>query len=197
MSQRHKVFVSYHHANDQAYRDQFERMFVYHHDIMVSHSVRIGDINEHMQVDRIRQIIRDKYLRDSTVTVVLIGSETWKRKHVDWEIGASLRHTQYSPRSGLIGILLPSYQPPKQGLMQSTGFFNTTNNPDRKYYEKTIPPRLVNNALGDFAKIYDWSSNPNEVQKWIHEAFLTRTKVIPDNSFPNFVNNRSRVEWQR
>lgn len=197
MSQRHKVFVSYHLDNDQAYRNQFEKMFVHHNDIMVSRSVKIGDINEHMQTDRIRQIIRENYLRDSSVTVVLIGSETWKRKHVDWEIGASLRHTQHSPRSGLIGILLPSYQPPVQGLMQRTGFFNTTNNPDRKYYEKTTPPRLVNNVLGGFAKIYDWSNNPNEVQKWTHEAFLTRTKVIPDNSFSNFVHNRHGIEWQR
>ncbi|WP_028469925.1 TIR domain-containing protein [Neptunomonas japonica] len=197
MNQRHKVFVSYHHDNDQTYRNKFEEMFVYHHNIMVSQSVKIGDIDEYMQTDRIRQIIRENYLRDSSVTVVLIGSETWKRKHVDWEIGASLRHTQYSPRSGLIGILLPSYRPPTQGLIQRTGYFNTTNNPDRQYYEKTTPPRLVDNVLGDFAQIYDWSSNPNEVQKWIHEAFMTRKKIIPVNSFPNFVNNRSGAEWQR
>lgn len=27
MTQRHKVFVSYHHANDQYYRDEFEQLF--------------------------------------------------------------------------------------------------------------------------------------------------------------------------
>lgn len=83
MTQRHKVFVSYHHANDQDYRNYFEGLFANIYDIMVSKSVQIGDIDPYTPTDRIRQIIRDKYLHDSTVTVVLIGCETWKRKHVD------------------------------------------------------------------------------------------------------------------
>ena len=106
---RHKVFVSYHHDNDQEYRDLFEGLFSDIHDIIVSQSVQIGDIDQNLKTDTIRQKIRDEYLRDSTVTVVLIGAETWKRKHVDWEIGASIRQTQYSSRSGLLGILLPTY----------------------------------------------------------------------------------------
>lgn len=85
MSYRHKVFVSYHHTNDQECRELFERWFS--GDIMVSKSVEIDAIDPNLKVDTIRQIIRDKYLRDSTVTVVLIGAETWKRKHVDWENG--------------------------------------------------------------------------------------------------------------
>ena len=109
MQPRHKVFTSYHHHNDQSYRDQFERLFANSYDIMVSMSVQIGDIDPKLRVDTVRQKIRDEYLRDSTVTVVLIGAETWKRKHVDWEIGSSIRQTQLNPRSGLLGILLPSY----------------------------------------------------------------------------------------
>ena len=88
---RHKVFVSYHHANDQAYRNYFEKLFVDTHDIMVSKSVQIGEISPNLQTETIRQKIRDEYLGDSTVTVVLIGSQTWQRKHVDWEIGSSIR----------------------------------------------------------------------------------------------------------
>jgi hypothetical protein len=75
------------------------------HDVMVSKSVQVGDIDPNLKTDTLRQKIRDEYLHDSTVTVVLIGSETWKRKHVDWEIAASIRHTQYNPRSCLIGSL--------------------------------------------------------------------------------------------
>ncbi|MDW3191421.1 MAG: TIR domain-containing protein [Cytophagales bacterium] len=97
MSNRHKVFVSYHHDNDQAYRD------------MISKSVQIGDIDSNLKVETVRQKIRDEYLRDSTVTVVLIGKETWARKHVDWEIGASIRRFLYNSRSGLLGIFLPSH----------------------------------------------------------------------------------------
>ena len=87
---RHKVFVSYHHKNDQKYRNDFEDLFANQHDIMISKSVQIGDIDTNLKTDTIRQKIRDEYLRDSTVTIVLIGSQTWQRKHVDWKLGQVL-----------------------------------------------------------------------------------------------------------
>lgn len=180
MGNRHKVFVSYHHANDQYYRDEFERLFNNIHDIMVSQSVQIGDIPSGTSTERIRQIIRDDYLRDSTVTVVLIGKETWKRKHVDWEIGATIRDTKYNPRSGLLGIFLPSYPLSR----------------DNNFNPHTIPPRLYDNWKCGYAKLYKWSISPSEVQGWIHEAFKARNEKTPDNSYPNFVNNRSGSGWQ-
>lgn len=179
---RHKVFVSYHHSiGDQQYRNSFESLFALRHNVMVSKSVQIGDIDPNLATDTIRQKIRDEYLRDSTVTVVLIGPETWKRKHVDWEIGSSIRHTQYNPRSGLLGIILPTY----------------TRTDPSKYNQYTIPPRLYDNIQCGFAKIYNWSSDPAVVQQWIHEAFERRNTINPDNSFPNFVNNRSGDRWQK
>lgn len=178
---RHKVFVSYHHANDQTDRNNFERMFSDTHDIMVSKSVQIGDISSHISTDVIRQKIRDEYLRDSTVTVVLIGAETWQRKHIDWEIGASIRSTQYNPRSGLIGILLPSFPQSK--------------NANIKDIRHTIPPRLYDNIQCGFSKIYNWNNDPKIVHDWIHEAFKRRNNITPDNSYENFVNNRNGERW--
>lgn len=182
MTQRHKVFVSYHHTNDQRYRDQFEELFTNVYDIMVSKSVQIGDISVNLKTETIRQKIRDEYLRDSTVTVVLIGSETWKRKHVDWEISSSIRETKNSSRSGLIGIVLPSY--PRT---------NTS-----KYNRYTIPPRLHDNIVCSFASIHNWSNDPSVVQKWIHEAFSRRNEINPDNSRKLFKENRSQYkpQWQ-
>ena len=180
-SSRHKVFVSYHHANDQVYRNHFEKLFANIHDIMVSSSVQIGEIDPNIQTETIRQKIRDEYLSDSTVTVVLIGAQTWQRKHVDWEIGSSIRETKNSSRSGLLGIILPSYP----------------RNDQTKYDPYTIQPRLYNNIQCDFAKIYNWSNNPVAVQGWIHEAFERRNKINPTNSFPSFVNNRAGERWQR
>lgn len=177
---RHKVFVSYHHANDQNYRDRFEHLFTNVHDIMVSESVQIGEIDPNLKTETIRQKIRDEYLRNSTVTVVLIGSQTWQRKHVDWEISGSIRDTQSNSRSGLLGIILPTY--PR--ISKS------------KYNPYTIPPRLHHNIECGFAKIYNWSEDAAIVQEWIHEAFERRNKILPDNSYPNFVNNRSGERWQ-
>lgn len=177
---RHKVFVSYHHANDQAYRNAFENLFVNIHDVMISMSVQIGEIAPNLATETVRQKIRDEYLRDSTVTVVLIGAQTWQRKHVDWEIGSSIRNTAFNPRSGLLGIILPTYP----------------RNDPTKYDPYTIPPRLYDNIRGGFAKIYNWSNDPTSVQAWIHEAFERRNKITPDNSFPSFANNRSGDRWQ-
>ncbi|MCC7331925.1 MAG: TIR domain-containing protein [Flavobacteriales bacterium] len=177
----HKVFVSYHHTHpDQTYRNQFEQLFANAYGIMVSKSVQIGDINPNIQTDTIRQKIRDEYLRDSTVTVVLIGQETWQRKHVDWEISSSIRHTQYNSRSGLLGILLPNH--PNFG--------------SDKYNPHIIPPRLYDNIKCGFAQLYDWNTNPYTVQQWIHKAFEDRNKINPDNSYPHFVNNRTGNQWQ-
>ena len=61
---RHKVFVSYHHVNDQYYKNLFDNLFSNIYDIMVSKSVQIGDIDSNLPTERIRQKIRDEYLRD-------------------------------------------------------------------------------------------------------------------------------------
>jgi hypothetical protein len=177
---RHSVFVSYHHANDEYYRNRFELLFAGVYNIIISKSVQIGDLDPNMKTETLRQKIRDEYLHDSTVTVVLIGAETWKRKHVDWEIGASIRHTQYNPRSGLLGIILPTYQR-----------FDQT-----KYDPYTIPPRLYDNINCNFTQIYNWNENATIVQNWIHEAFQRRNTINPDNSFPSFANNRAGERWQ-
>lgn len=181
MSPRHKVFVSYHHKNDQIYRDKFEELFAIKHDIMVSKSVQIGEIDLSLKTETVRQKIRDEYLRDSTVTVVLIGSETWKRKHVDWEIGSSIRQTQYNSRSGLLGIILPSY--PRSDTS--------------KYDPYTLPPRLYDNINCGFATIHNWTTNATQVQRWIHEAFERRNTITPNNAFTNFVINRSGNRWHK
>ena len=178
---RHKVFVSYHHEKDQRYRNLFENLFSDIHDIMVSKSVEIGDIDPLLKTETIYQKIRNDYLSDSTVTVVLVGCDTWQRKFVDWEIGASIRKTKKSTRSGLLGILLPTYPRPPD-------------NPN-KYYIHTIPPRLYDNIDCGFAKIYDWNDNPDTVQSWIHDAFKRRTEILPDNSRDSFKNNRATERW--
>ena len=148
---------------------------------MVSKSVQLGDIDERLPTDKIREIIRDDYLQNSTVTVVLVGAHTWQRKYIDWEIGSSMRATKNNTRSGLLGIILPTYPRPPE-------------NP-QNYYIRTIPPRLHDNIECGFAKIYGWSNDPDTVQSWIHDAFLRRDKVTPDNSYPSFKINRTGERW--
>lgn len=163
-SRRRKVFVSYH-GDDQKYKDRFVQMMGGH---IIDKSVGEGDIdNTGKKTDHVRQLIRDNFISDATVTVVLIGAATWQRKHVDWEIGASLVHTKKNDRCGLLGILLPNH--PDFGRKQ--------------YNPRLIPERLALNAEGDdpYAVVYDWTRNRDKIQNWINKAFNRRDGHPPNN----------------
>lgn len=170
----HKVFVSFHHE-DEGYKTWFTNMMGGN---IVDKSVEDGDINPSNSTDYTRQTIRDEFIADATVTVVLIGRCTWQRKHVDWEIGSSLRDTKNNSRCGLLGILLPSHPDCNRG----------------KYNPRSIPPRLADNAGRgeDYAQIYNWSASADTVKKWIDDAYKRRgIQPDPDNSREQFKNNRS------
>ncbi len=98
---RHKVFISYHHANDEAYKREFIRVF---QNYFIDKSVHVGEYDEDLSTNYIKRLIREEKITDSSIIVVLIGSETYKRKHVDWEISAGLS-CKAGGCSGLIGIL--------------------------------------------------------------------------------------------
>lgn len=170
---RHRVFISYHH-DDQAYKDWFIQFM---EDDIVDESVGDGDINEYIATETIRQTIRDNFIRDATVTMVLIGQCTWQRKHVDWEIGSSLRDTRLNSRCGLLGILLP----------------NHPNAQAAQYNLSLVPPRLADNVSGDdpYAIVYNWSYSPTEIRNWIHWAFERRERTPPNNSREQYRHNRS------
>lgn len=174
---RHQVFVSFH-EEDMIYKGRF---VIGMRNRIVDRSVDTGSIDDtNLKVETIRNKIRDEYIRDATVTVVLIGPCTWQRKHVDWEIGGSLRSTKRNRRCGLVGILLP-------------------NHPDfgkRRRNLKRVPPRLADNVRGDdpYARIYDWPDPwaPARVADWIHRAFVRRDGAPPDQSRKSFGRNWTR-----
>jgi hypothetical protein len=162
------------------WRERFEHFFSLSTDGFVNKAVSDGDIGTGLRTDTIRQKIRDEFIADATVTVVLIGPKTWSRKHVDWEIGSSIRATQKNSRCGLIGIFLPTH--PDYGKP--------------KYHPNIIPPRLYDNVENGFASLHDWSEDVEVVKGWIHDAFIRRSKIIPNNSYPGFINNKSTDGWR-
>lgn len=176
---RHKVFLSYHHANDRYYKMQCTNVFSAALRSFISKSVEEGDISPAASTDYVRSRIRDEFIRDASVTIVLIGSETWKRKHVDWEISGSVRKTQLNSRCGLLGILLPTH--PSYGKSHYDGGI--------------VPPRLVMNEKCGYAAIYDWPTSSESLTNWIHEAYERRINVDPDNSYPHFIYNKSGDRW--
>ncbi len=103
----HKVFISYHHRNDQWYKKtliDYCKSF----SLFMDKSVESGDISEYLDDQAIRKKIRDEYLRDSTVTILLAGTETKWRKHVDWELYSSMFDGTINRKSGILVINLPS-----------------------------------------------------------------------------------------
>ena len=101
----HKVFISYDHSNDQRHKEALVK-FGESNSIFVDRSVDTGDVPDEWTDEQIRRAIRDRYLRDSTVTVVLVGTETRRRKHVDWEIHSSMYDGSVNKRSGIVVINL-------------------------------------------------------------------------------------------
>ena len=174
-TKRHKVFISYHHDEDQECKNRFVKMMGNN---IIDRSVDVGDIDDsNLPLDEVRRRIRDNFIADATVTVVLIGPCTWKRKHVDWEIGSSLSDTKNNSRCGLLGILLPNH--PDSGK--------------EEYDPHLIPPRLADNCEGDdpYACLYDWNNQAVDIRQWIHRAFKRRKRTPdPNNKRQQFGDNR-------
>lgn len=156
---RRKAFIPYHHV-DQTEVQNFIDDFDHEHDVFIRRALGVDmadDIINSNNTDYVMRRIKEDYLRNSTVTIVLIGKCTWSRRYVDWEIQASLRSGETVIPNGLIGILLPS----------------AGNNP-------TLPKRLDMNLLGKnsdegYARCYWYPKSKVSLTSWIEDAFLART----------------------
>lgn len=154
ISKRHKVFISYHHEEDQQYADELRNL--YGKSKAIIDKSMYTDMS-HLQNETILRKIRREHLLDSTVTVVLVGKHTWGRKWVDWEINASLR--PYSDRTvnGLVGIYLPGYR--------------------RKAF------RLTDNINSGYALALHWKDVERDFVDIVHKAFNRRRRDdLIDNS---------------
>ncbi len=170
----HKVFISYHHGNDQHYKERLIQINAQHR-IFIDQSVDTGDISDALSDSAIREKIRDEYLRDSTVTIVLVGTETKRRKHVDWEIYSSMFDGRINKKSGILVINLPStnctyftasHAGEKEKLYPEVTDWITIDK--RSVYESRypyMPDRIIDNLLTKEAKIsvVNWNKIENDL----------------------------------
>lgn len=154
---RHKVFISYH-ADDRDMVQEFIQTYDRERRVFISRAVgtmesaiEINSQNPDYVMGRIRQL----YLSDSTVTIVLVGSHTWGRKYVDWEIASSLRQGPVvGLPNGLIGILFPG---------ETTG---------------RLPERFLDNWDEDgngYARFYPYPTGRTQLRLWVEDAFAARS----------------------
>ena len=147
VSKRHKVFISYHHEEDQRYADDL-RTFYGESKAVIDKSM-YTDLS-HLQDETILKKIRREHLLDSTVTVVLVGKHTWGRKWVDWELNSSLR--PYSDRTvnGLVGVFLPGHS-------------------NQEF-------RLTDNIESGYALALSWNDVKKDFIDVVHRAFNKRRR---------------------
>lgn len=162
---RHKCFVSYHVADvDEVttFLDAYATEFI-------PRSVGVTEEDDFVESDDseyIKRKIRERYLTDSTVTIVLLGRCTWARKFVDWELSSSLRNDSANRRSGLLAIPLPSRN-------------NTAKLPERVHDNW-----VEGDPAASYASYRVYPSSKAELRAGIEEAFGARTSKLDnvDNS---------------
>lgn len=194
----HNAFISYHHENDQSYKEELLRINR-QNQIFIDASVDTYDIDDNLPDDRIREIIRDEYLRDSTITILLVGSETKTRKHIDWELYSSMYDGERNKKSGILVINLPStnctycnvsHQGEKTFVHPEIKNWVTVNS--RSEYDVRYPdmlPRIIDNLLAKDAKIsvVSWNKieeNPNKLSFLIEAVHNDRASCEYDLSRP-------------
>ena len=175
---RRKVFISYHHADEAEVR-AFVDTFDHGSNVLITRGIGAGmspDIINSSDPDYVMRRIRALYLRDSTVTIVMIGNCTWSRKYVDWELQASLRNGQSTIPNGVLGIRLSSYQ--------RTGY------PERLNANLLEAPDGIQDC---YARVSDMPQTIDTLVYHIEKAFQARTtrQHLIENPRRRMLYNRS------
>ncbi|MHA7879958.1 MAG: TIR domain-containing protein [Saccharospirillum sp.] len=113
--------------------------------------------------DCILQRIREMYLQDGTVTIVLLGACAHSRRYIYWGIKSSLRQDNFTP-NGHMGIVLPS-----------------------RKYNTFLPDRLQSNwnsnHVNCYARYWLYPASSQQLSIWIEDAHEARTTQV------NLINN--------
>jgi hypothetical protein len=167
LAARRRVFVSYHHAGDQRYKDALSAVFHDHYQVIFDNSLdRARDSDDHNYIVR---YIRENHLTGSSCTIVLCGAATHGRKYVDWELQASLYQ-----QMGLLALQLPTLVADGDGKV-------------------TVPQRVADNIRSGYAVWTSWETATASTQalSGFIEHALNKSKTLIDNSAQRLQRNRT------
>ena len=173
---RRKCFISYHHA-DQEEVDRFVRTFDHERNIFISRGLgkeMSQDIIDSSNTDYVMRRIRELYLSDSTVTIVMLGRCTWARRYVDWELQSSLRNGTTITANGLLGIKLPSYSNVSSTYPDRLNLNLKENDAQPDCYARVLPYPISSQVLMDAIEAayqrrsthIKWINNPRDFMKY-------------------------------
>ena len=170
--------------------------------IFDDYSVHENEVDDAGLTDeQIRRIIRDDYIQDATVLVLLCGQNTKHRKHIDWEIHAAMYDSDVNPKMGILVINLPSISG-EQGMLacgndeekvMGNAYINWTPIQKDIGYIETNYPYLSNRIVTNIARsnvsisIVNWNVIANDADKLkylIDNAFNRRKTNDYDHSEP-------------
>ena len=190
----HKVFVSFHHANDQWYKDELVKWGT-ENNVFIDGSVDMGEIPDNWDAQHIREYIRDNHLKDTTVTILLVGTETKNRKHIDWELFSSMYDGKVNKKSGILVINLPSVccqyhtlctKEEKEAILPNQKTWISIN--DRSEFDRRYPymPARINDNLlkkGVSISVINWSDlSVDKLKLLIDKAYDARSNNDYDMS---------------
>lgn len=200
---RHRVFISYYHHDDQRYKDYLIKMQEFNIETMQMQSI-FEDFSVHeneiddtgLSSEQIRCIIRDEYIKDATVLILLCGENTKKRKHIDWELHAAMYDSLANRQMGIIVINLPTI---KQGIRASSEeekpllsdfgqWYSIDNRAEFEAQYPYMPSRIIDNFVkGVPITVVEWSrieNHPTILKQLIDNAFNRRFDFTYDHSSP-------------
>ena len=118
---RHKTFISYH-GDDHEEVEKFIKTFDQDRDVFIARALgsdrTMDELIESENDEYVMRRIREDQIKDSTVTLLFVGKNTWNRKFVDWEIAASLHQ---GPKAGLPNGVLAILSPELSEAILPTG----------------------------------------------------------------------------
>jgi len=178
---RRKVFISYF-KGDKPWVDALVRDYGQPGTgVFIPSVVGVKDEDDFVDSDNsdyIISAIRERYIQDTSVTIVVIGQCTHSRKYVDWEIKGSLRQPANGMPNGLLGLAVA---PPKDYL--GNPIWHTL--PDR--FSKNY---VQNRADLSYARYYTWPTSGVDLRKWIEEAY----NLAANNA--NLIQNPQEIIWR-
>lgn len=153
---RPRVFVSYHHARDQWFYNEFTRLFHGVYETIEDRSLERRYDSDNLEY--VRWAVANGDIKGTSCTVVLCGAETYQRKFVDWEIKATL-----DDGHGLVGVCLPD-APREEGGVR-------------------VPTRLSDNYHSGYAIWGMWTDlSVDNLRAWIasarHNASIRRDLIV-------------------
>lgn len=167
MPEKRRVFVSFHHKNDQRWFDYFTNKFSDEYEIFIDKSISDKKVRSD-DPKYINRAIREDHIKGSSTTIVLYGVETWKRKYIDWEIYSTLHYEH-----ALLGIALPTIR----------------KTPNKKII---VPARLHYNIQTGYAHFINWTKDAAKLKKAIEIAIMrSKNKNLIENSQEKMKRNRS------